>query len=127
MSLTIQTVAVKKTLDSLSHATNQALHLEVKKDLPTLSLPSLHRITNRLVDNKEIGYVPSDGRVVILDANPNPHDHFVCKICGRIKDIELPGSVFDNIHEQLGKNIVENRLVIYGVCVDCNTDNTPMT
>jgi Fe2+ or Zn2+ uptake regulation protein len=126
MSTTIQSKAVMQALYTLGHATNQDLHEQVIKQLPSVSATTVHRITTRLIENKEIGYAPSNGKAVMLDAKSSPHDHFVCKGCGGMKDITLSNSVFKNIQEQLGKNIVENELVIYGICVDCSNKATPM-
>lgn len=120
MANTIQTDAVREALNILGHASNQQLHEQVMMLMPSLSATTVHRITNRLIENKQIGYAPSNGKAVMLDASPEPHDHFVCKGCSGMKDIILPVSVFNNIQEQLGKNIVENELVIYGICVDCS-------
>lgn len=125
--MTIQTAAAKLALQKLVHASNQQLYDEVLKKLPILSATTIHRITTRLIENREIGYAPSNGKAVMLDTNPQPHDHFVCKGCGGIKDITLSASVFENIQQQLGKNIVENELVIYGICVDCANKATPMS
>lgn len=125
MSNTLQTDAVKKALTNLSHATNQQVHENVKRTYPNLSATSVHRITSRLTESKEIGYAPSNGKAVMLDAKSEPHDHFICKGCGGIKNITLPNSVFKHIQEQLGKNIIENELVIYGICVGCANKATP--
>lgn len=127
MANTLQTDAVKKALASYGHATNQQIHESVKRTYPNLSATTIHRITSRLAESKEIGYAPSNGKTVMLDAKSESHDHFVCKGCGGMKDIKLPHSVFEHIQEQLGKNIVENELVIYGICVDCSQKATPVS
>jgi Fur family peroxide stress response transcriptional regulator len=119
MATTVQSKSVQQSLAKLHHATNQQLYDEVIKQLPDLSLTSLHRITNRLVESSVIGIAPSNGRVVILDNNPESHDHYICKGCGCIKDIELSEAVFQNIQQQLVKDLVKNELVIYGICVNC--------
>ncbi len=126
MASTIQTDAVKKILCTLGHASNQQLHKKVLDQMPNVSATTVHRITTRLIENKEIGYAPSDGKAVMLDANPEPHNHFVCKGCGVMNDITLPSSIIENIQKQLGKNIVENQLVIYGICVECTKKAMPM-
>lgn len=127
MANTLQTDAVKKALIIFGHATNQQVHERVMETYPHLSATTVHRITTRLAESKEIGYAPSNGKTVMLDAKPEPHDHFVCKGCGGMKDITLSTSVFKSIQEQLGKNIVENELVIYGICVDCAHEASPNT
>lgn len=123
MTVTIQTSAVKQALTRLGHATNQQLHTQVTKDFANLSVTTVHRITSRLAAAGEIGYAPSDGKVVVLDSNAELHNHFICKGCGGTKDITLEPAVFTDIQKQLGKNIIENELVIYGMCIDCADNN----
>lgn len=124
---TIQSKAVIEALNTLGHATNLELHGQVVKQLPDLSATTVHRITTRLIEDKQIGLAPSNGKAVVLDARPEPHEHFVCKSCGDMRDIALPDSVFDSIQEQLGKNIVSNGLVICGVCAACSEEVAPMS
>ena len=119
MATTIQTEAVLTALRRLQHANNQQLHEAVSQQLPGLSATTVHRITTRMVEQGRIRHAPADGKVLNFDSNPTPHDHFVCKGCGTVKDIVVSESIFDDIQQQLGKNIVENELIIFGVCVSC--------
>lgn len=121
MATTMQTEAVREALAQLGHATNQELHAVVVQTLPLLSLPSLHRITARLIERGEIGLGPSDGRQVMLDAIPAVHDHFVCTTCGGILDIRLPESAIHAIQDQLGRHLVRDGIVVRGRCEKCST------
>lgn len=119
MVTTIQTETVRRALDRLGHATNLELHATLAEVLPELALTSLHRITARMLERREIGLAPSDGRQVVLDARPETHDHFVCTSCGGILDIHLPESAIDSIQRQLGRHLVRDGIVVRGRCESC--------
>lgn len=116
---TVQTQSVRDALALLGHATNAELHAVLADVLPDLSLPSLHRITARLVERGEIGLGPSDGRQVVLDQRADTHDHFVCTSCGGILDITLPESAIVDIQRQLGRHLVRDGIVVRGRCASC--------
>ncbi|MGP9693212.1 Fur family transcriptional regulator [Brachybacterium sp. AOP25-B2-12] len=116
---TVQTRRVRAALEHLGHATNSELHAELGDVLPELSLTSLHRITARLLERGEIGSVPHDGRGAIFDARAETHDHFVCRVCGIVVDIEIPAEAREAIQEQLGTHLVDDGLVVRGTCAIC--------
>lgn len=60
-------------------------------------------------------YSFSDGQKTIFDFNPAPHGHFVCRICGKIEDIEIKKLDLEKIRGKREK--IE--IVIRGVCEDC--------
>jgi len=115
----MQTDAVLKTLRELRHATNMTLYAVLHPTMPTLSVQAVHRITARLLERGEIGLAPSDGRQLMLDANPHTHDHFACTSCGGLMDIQLPESTIAAIQAQLGRNLVRDGIVLNGRCESC--------
>ena len=123
---TIQTRAVQAALERLRHATNLELHEALADELPELSLTSLHRITARLLERGVIGELPSSGRHTVLDARPEPHDHFVCVSCGGIVDIELPAETLSAIQHQLGAHLAETGLIVRGRCAACREGDAPL-
>lgn len=119
MRNTIHSQAVIKILKQRGHATNYEIYNALKTSLPTLNLPSVHRITLRLVNEGLIGTAPQPSGVTLLDSNPNAHDHFYCISCGGIIDIQLQESVIKVIQKQIGQNIVRQGLLISGTCEKC--------
>ncbi len=95
------------------------LHAALAESMPTLSLPSVHRITARMLERGQIGLGPSDGRTVVLDARAEVHDHFVCVTCGGIVDLDLSATVISAIQEQLGQHLVRDGITIRGRCETC--------
>jgi Fe2+ or Zn2+ uptake regulation protein len=127
MATTIQSEAVLEVLRSLGHATNLELHRALHREMPRLSLTSMHRITARLFERGQIGAGPSDGRMVVLDARTDVHDHFVCSTCGGIVDLQLPVHVISAIQDQLGQHLVRDGIIIRGRCETCRRNETTGT
>lgn len=119
MPSTLQTEAVLAVLRAQGHASNLEIHAALGEEMPQLSLHSVHRITARLLERGLIGAGPSGGRNIVLDANPAPHDHFVCTSCGGIVNLALPDHVIALIQGQLGKNLVRDGITINGRCENC--------
>lgn len=124
MATTMQSEAVLGALREVGHATNLELHRAIVNQMPRLSLTSIHRITARLLERGTIGIGPSDGRMVVLDARTDTHDHFVCATCGGIVDLHLPDQVISIIQEQLGQHLVRDGITIRGRCETCRRRET---
>lgn len=119
MRNTIQTSIVKEELVQLGHATNRELWIAVEKRIPGITLTSIHRITQRLRTAGVISCTPTLNSDGIIDANPLPHAHFMCRFCGTLADIQLDDSVIQSIQGQLQQGIVEKSLFIAGKCQSC--------
>lgn len=117
---TPQTQLVTSLLNSLGHATNQELVREAHKTMPAMSATTVHRITARLVEAGMASYAPVGDGVKVIDANVAPHDHFVCRSCGRTIDIALTDLVVEELQKQIPGKLVRRSIVITGVCEICN-------
>jgi len=124
MATTMQSEAVLDALRRVGHATNLQLHQAIVDQMPRLSLTSIHRITARLLERGAIGIGPSDGRMVVLDARTDTHDHFVCSTCGGTVDLQLPDPVISAIQEQLGQHLVRDGITIRGRCETCRLNES---
>lgn len=119
MRNTPQTTVVKEELEKLGHATNRELWAAVQSRIPGITLPSIHRITQRLRQQEIIGCAPSLSGEGIIDANPHPHSHFMCRSCNKLRDINLSDSAIHQIQTQLDNAIMEESLFIAGTCHPC--------
>lgn len=114
------TIAVKAFMERVGHATNQQILSYLQNDYPELSATTIHRITTRMVDRGELMLAPSaKDNVSRFDANLTPHDHFHCTNCDRLRDVELPTSMFDAIQEMMGDCKLNGRLTVQGSCDKC--------
>lgn len=114
--------AVKYSLAHFGHATNAELCDDLRISYPHLSDTTVHRITQRLYDDGEIGFAALDrAGVMVYDARSDEHDHFYCEHCDSIRDVELPKTCRDSIHTAVGPCQLSNSLKIVGVCQGCTT------
>lgn len=103
--------------NSTSHLTAEGIYEEARKVISNISLGTIYRNLNTLVNNKEIISLKTKEGITRYDNVKVPHQHFVCEKCHKVID------VFDNV--KLNKNILPNCKVIdyeikyKGICSDC--------
>ncbi len=118
MKNTPQTKLVFETVQKLGHATNQQILDVARHDMPHLSITTVHRIANRLVDSGHAQHAQTASGITIVDARTDKHSHFNCLSCGGIVDIDLPEYLVEQVQEQLGDNVAGS-LNITGSCAAC--------
>jgi Fur family peroxide stress response transcriptional regulator len=112
--------AIKVSLAHFGHATNAQLCDDLRSSYPHLSDTTVHRITQRLYEDGEIGFATlNQWGAMVYDANTAPHDHFYCESCDRLRDITLPKHTRQVILQSIGPCKISNSLKINGVCQTC--------
>jgi len=116
--LTIQRLAVLEFLhNTSSHPTAEAIHRELRKTYPTLSLATVYNTLEILKQAGEIQEL-NIGKKKHFDPIPEPHHHFYCRVCERILDVEISCPIAQ-------KGCVDNhkiervQAIFYGVCAEC--------
>ena len=93
LRVTPQRMAIYLTLvKTKAHPCAELVYQELHHDFPSLSLNTVY---NTLQIFEELGLVrrlDTGEGMCRYDANPSPHMHFVCKVCGRVLDIEYDGT-----------------------------------
>lgn len=101
---------------SMNHPTALDVYHECMKTLPSISLGTVYRNLNILVDRGMIRRLEIPGHIDRYDKN-DWHDHFICIRCGKIVDV-LKHAV--SCPEQLNGNRILRYEVRYdGICCDC--------
>ena len=103
------------------HPTAEMVYQWLKPTNPDLSLGTVYRNLNLLVD--EGAAVRMAFPVERYDANVEPHPHFRCEVCGGVFDLDLP---YDRELDQKaliasGHDIRAHELLFHGTCVNCKT------
>ncbi len=89
--MTGQRLAVYRVLaDDPSHPTAEAVYATLQPQMPALSRATVYRILESLEREGLIRRVSTTAGVARFDGNLAPHQHLVCRICGRITDISVP-------------------------------------
>jgi Fe2+ or Zn2+ uptake regulation protein len=107
------------------HPTAQAIYERVRQRMPTISRGTVYRNLNKLEQEKRVRSFRLAGGPVLYDGMATDHDHFVCQLCGSIRDLE--GSrVHGERHRQLrraGYVVERQSMTYYGLCPNCRTTN----
>lgn len=113
--------AILKVVQSAQrHPTADWIYDQVRKDLPTISLATVYRNLNQLVDAGQIIAV-QDGRQVRYDRNLNKHDHFICQQCGTLYDIEIESrELVEAVNRAYDFKINDVNIELTGICSACN-------
>ena len=104
-----------------NHPTAEELYIEVRKQLPHISLGTVYRNLEVLVTSGEVRQLNLAGSVRRFDGNLDPHSHVRCLGCGRVGDVSIiPQHMIgaDQFHAE-GFEVTGYQLDFFGFCDDC--------
>ena len=103
------------------HPTAETVYLNIRREFPNISLGTVYRNLNLLVDLGEIQKLTCGNGPDRFDANPAPHYHFICRHCGCVMDLTVSG--LDHINILAGQDFdgeIEGHITyFYGTCPSC--------
>jgi Fur family peroxide stress response transcriptional regulator len=87
LSLTHQRWVIYRVLAGTDqHPTPEATFEEVRKEIPPISLATIYNNINVFLKVGLLRSVSTPSQAMRLDANLEPHHHFLCEGCGAILD-----------------------------------------
>lgn len=107
---------------STLHPTADNVYDEARKKIPNISLGTVYRNLNQLVEK---GFIRSihDGHIVRYDGIIEPHDHFTCTNCNQMYDIQRkPDESPESIIQTCNHTVTDYTLSMTGVCSTCNKE-----
>ena len=122
-SITPQRLAIVKILaKSEGHPSVDNIHVQIKKEFPTMSLATVYRnilLVKSLGELLELGFPDGSNR---YDGNkPTPHPHVICIKCKKIVDPDLDS--LDELEKEVALEtnfrILYHRLDFFGICSKC--------
>lgn len=117
-----QRESIKENLmNRMDHPTADMVYSDIRQIYPNISLGTVYRNLALLSDRGEIMKIHTRDGALHFDRNTIPHDHFVCKSCARITDIEAPSaeSLIMAASEKFPGCIDECTVTFYGLCEEC--------
>jgi len=118
--MTKQRFTILETLrNRCDHPTAESLFLSLKRQLPKISLGTVYRNLDVLVQMELIRVISVAGGPKRFDGNLDTHDHFHCCHCGRV--IDLPsGTLPDDKSINLkGFVVINHTFELEGICEKC--------
>ena len=119
---TRQLAAIEEALrEARDHPTAAQIHARVADALPRVSLGTVYRNLEKLIEGGRAVTLRFHGEVTRYDGMVAEHDHFVCRRCGRITDLLDDGGPSIDTHnlKQAGYAVEAHALAVFGTCPDC--------
>ena len=121
--ITPQRLAIIKILvKSEAHPSVENIHIQLKKDFPTMSLATVYRniiLIKSLGEILELGF--PDGGNRYDGRKPYPHPHVICIKCKKIVDpnLESLDEMKKEVALETNFKILNHRLDFFGICSHC--------
>ena len=99
------------------HYSAEQVYHEARIAIPNISLGTVYRNLNMLVEDKKIRRIKMNDGIDRFDHARDNHDHFICYRCDNIIDVHTKNKGYS---ENIGGNRVMNYEVFYrGICKNC--------
>jgi Fur family ferric uptake transcriptional regulator len=104
-----------------SHPTAPELYDRVRGRLPRISLSTVYRNLDRLVQQGVVNRIEGGAGQSRYDGDSEPHCHIRCVVCERIEDAPfLPAGVVEQYESRFEDyEVLGSRFEIIGVCPAC--------
>ncbi|OPL10335.1 MAG: Fur family transcriptional regulator [Firmicutes bacterium ML8_F2] len=104
-----------------THPTASWIYDELKKEFNNLSMGTVYRNLNILIDQHLIKKIESGNSFDRFDGNTEPHYHFICRKCGSVYDI--PIDLIENLDQKAslasGFQVETHEIKFSGICKYC--------
>lgn len=123
---TYQRAAVYSCLQKLkNHPTAEEVYIQVKKEVPTISLATVYKALDVLVNSGLAMKLSFGDHSARYDARTDKHSHTRCLRCGAIRDLPtmafpIPGEENRTVVEDFV--VTEYRLEALGYCLQCHKE-----
>ena len=121
---TIQRLVVLEFLENNhTHPTAEEVYQGVRNQFPSLAKATVYNVLDALKKAGGIQELTIAREAARYDYNPDPHPHFLCRICGNLYDVDLPCSIRPG--DKIGGHLVEvAQVYLYGICAQCQKQSS---
>ena len=121
LKATPQRLCILKVLAHHEHPSIEKLYEDIKKDYPSISLATVYKNINTLLDEGVVVEVNAPNQKSRFDIYEKPHIHVVCEKCGSIEDLGMDDDTLIKAKEEFerkARNIIKKFNVVATVS-DC--------
>lgn len=106
---------------SCNHPTVDMIYKEVQKKIPNISLGTVYRNLNQLVEHGYIKKILIANESERFDKISEEHIHFICLSCKKVEDllVEDLRKFLKKIEEENKMQILSKEIVLKGLCHNC--------
>jgi Fe2+ or Zn2+ uptake regulation protein len=103
------------------HPTAQAVFERARRRMPSISLGTVYRNLQLLVEQGLLLEQKVDDRPARYEANRHRHYHICCLQCGALEDLSVPyQEILDRrVQKMVRYKLQEHRIEFYGICPRC--------
>lgn len=103
--------------NSCTHPNANEVYEEARREIPNISLGTVYRILNNLVEKGKIRTIQSTNNIHRYDNINWKHDHFICIKCGEVEDIEKTNN--KEIRIINNNKVLDCDITYKGICQKC--------
>ena len=103
--------------NSCSHPNTNEIYELAREEIPNISLGTVYRIVNNLVEKGKIRTIQSIDNIHRYDNINWKHDHFICIKCGEVEDVEKSSS--KEIKVINNNEVLDCDITYKGICKKC--------
>lgn len=119
MGNTIQRKRILETVNnSMEHNTVEEIHEKVLLEIPNISLGTVYRNLNILVEQEMIRPIHIKNQPIRYDSIHDEHDHLICSKCYKVEDIPSIKLDYSSIKD-ITSEIDSHTILLYHVCNEC--------
>lgn len=120
LKATPQRLCILSVLDNYGHASLDEIQDHTKKNFPTLSVSTIYRNINEMVDKGLISEVKVKNMKDRFELDKHQHAHLVCIKCGSIEDIIIDTGAFEKmLKDKIDHEILNTTVSFDSVCKKC--------
>lgn len=111
---------LKEVLSRKDHPTAEQICISLRAVCPRLSLGTVYRDLNTLVEIGKVRRVSIPGEADRFDGELGTHQHLFCRKCHRVISLPISAEALENMVMSCPDIKVENyTLTVFGLCADC--------
>ena len=125
LKATPQRLCVLKILSNHAHPTIDELYEQIKTEYPSISLATVYKNLNTLINENLVVEVNSPNQKAKYDIYEHPHIHLVCSNCGNVQDINASDAqmiTYQTHLEQKIGNLIDRLNIVANIsnCSKCS-------
>ena len=113
-------MVLSEVLSRCDHPTADEIYTSVRVKCPGISLGTVYRNLNSLVEMGSIRRVGIPGKADRFDRTLEPHNHMYCTCCGCVQDVSVDEEALLAVLKKTPELEMESySLTLYGLCPSC--------